>query len=80
MRIRSGRVLRAIAAIPRAVVAIVGVHELAFLVGLGLVAVGFWMAWRPGAFLVPGAVLLWIALPARESFIDHPPPPAKGRR
>jgi hypothetical protein len=41
---------------------------------VGLIAVGFWQWWRPGAFLIPGLVMLWIALPCRTSFIvqtDH---------
>lgn len=36
---------------------------------LGLIAVGLWQCWRPGAFLVPGVVLLWIAVPARRPFV-----------
>lgn len=46
--------------------------------GLGLVAVGCWEWFRPGAFLVPGAVIVWYALPSRPPFIAPRDP--KGRR
>jgi hypothetical protein len=39
-------------------------------VGLALVALGCWDAYRPAAFLVPGAVLIWYGLPARPSFLQ----------
>lgn len=43
-----------------------------------LIAVGFWDWWRPGAWIVPGAVLLWIALPSRRRFVaPEPDGPAK---
>lgn len=40
------------------------------LCGLVLVALGCWEAWRPGAFLVPGAVLVYYGLPPRPPFVD----------
>jgi hypothetical protein len=46
---------------------------LLLLVALGLIAVGFWNWWRPGAFLVPGGALLWICLPSRTRFIVSEP-------
>lgn len=42
--------------------------------GVGLIAIGCWFVYWPAAFLVPGAVLLWYALPSRPPFIE------KGRR
>jgi len=60
---------------------LVGPDELALVTGLVLVAIGFWDLWRPGAFLVPGAVLLWLALPARYPFVTrHGPEPETARR
>lgn len=53
-----------------------GREELAIAVGLGLVAYGLWGAWRPGAFLVPGLVILWIALPSRPAFVERLAVPA----
>lgn len=47
--------------------------ELLMLIGLALVATGAWQVWRPGAFLAPGLVLLWLALPARAPFVLRPP-------
>jgi hypothetical protein len=52
------------------------------LLALGLIAAGLWQVWRPGVYLVPGLVLLWIVLPPRRPFIERPAPPASpsGRR
>jgi hypothetical protein len=36
---------------------------------VGLIAIGFWDWWRPGAFVVPGLVVLWIVLPSRRPFV-----------
>lgn len=59
---------------------VVGPDELVLLAGLALVADGLWQVWRPGAFLAPGVVLVWIALPERKPFIERrPQPPAKRR-
>ena len=56
----------------------VGADEIVLMFGLALVCVGLWMTWRPGTFLAPGAVLVWIALPSRQRFIATPPaPPSK---
>lgn len=38
-------------------------------VGLGLLAAGGAMCWRPAGLLIPGAVLTWIALPTRVPFV-----------
>jgi hypothetical protein len=54
--------------------------EIQVLVGLALIAAGCWMAWRPGAFLIPGAVLVWMAMPSRSAFIERPAPTPKQRR
>lgn len=42
------------------------------LLGLGtlLVSVGCAMVWRPAAFLVPGALMIWIAMPTRRRFVE----------
>lgn len=55
-------------------------EEVLTLVAMICLAVGGWQAWRPAAFLVPGAVLLWIALPTRRGFIESPPPAEKPDR
>ena len=58
----------------------VGRDEVTLLVGLALVALGFGELWRPGSYLFPGGVLIWIALPTRHGFVHRPPAPMKGRR
>lgn len=59
-------------------------EELLLAVGLALIARGLWMAWQPGAFIVPGIVLVYIALPSRAAFVARPPAesetPARARR
>jgi hypothetical protein len=46
-----------------------GVDEILLTIALALIGVGMRMVWAPGAYLVPGAVLLWIALPQRAPFV-----------
>lgn len=53
----------------RWVASLVGRDELVLCIGLSLIAVGFWDWWRPGVALVPGALLVWIAMPVRQPFI-----------
>ena len=48
------------------------VDELVLTAGVVLIAIGCWDLWRPGAFIVPGVILVWISLPARTGFIDRP--------
>lgn len=66
-------------AIWRTVAAVVGLDEVVLLLGLGLIAVGFWGFWPPGAFLCPGALLVWVALPSRKRFVDRPVSPVQRR-
>lgn len=54
--------------------------SVALLFGLALVSVGLWDAWRPGAFLAPGVVLVWLALPARVPFVMRPSGAERRRR
>ena len=48
-------------------------EELLCAFALLLIAGGFWLmpSWRAAALLVPGAVILWLALPARTPFIER---------
>ncbi len=50
------------------------------LIALLLIGIGFWHLWRPGAFIVPGLVVLWFALPSRPPFITREIDPADARR
>lgn len=50
----------------------VGFEELGFVVSLGLIAFGLWDAYRPAAWFVPGAALLWTFLPPRLPFFEKP--------
>lgn len=53
--------------------AAIGLDDLVLLLALLLLAVGFWQVWTPGAFIVPGLVLLWLVLPSRAPFVTRPP-------
>jgi hypothetical protein len=53
------------------------VDEIGFCLALLLLSYGTWQVWRPGAALVPGAVLLWLYLPQRTSFVAKPRPIVK---
>lgn len=82
IRERSRRLRHNAAAIgARAATAIageVGRDEVFLAAALALIAYGCWDLWRPGSFLAPGAVLLWIALPCRAAFMERPQEPKKG--
>ena len=68
--------------------AAVGPDELALGFALTLVSAGAWMVYAPAALLLPGLILVWLALPSRAPFVRstppaHPPgstPGAKGSR
>lgn len=48
----------------------VGRDELFLAGGLGLLGYGLSLTpWLPAAFIVPGAVLVWMALPPRRPFV-----------
>lgn len=66
----SGRALLAAWAL---IASVIGFDEIAIAVGLALVAFGLWDVWRPGAFILPGMVILWMAVPSRPAFITRPP-------
>lgn len=57
----------------------IGVDEVVLGVGVGLLSVGLALAWMPGAFLVPGAVLVWIALPSRQPLVTRAQAPAAAK-
>ena len=61
------------------IVRLIGPDELCLLAGLGLVSWGFSWCWAPGSLLVPGAVLVWIALPQRTSFVRRESHESAGR-
>ncbi len=61
--------MRASKAILAAITSVVGPDEIMLVTALLLVSAGFWTVWRPASYLVPGMVLLWIALPSRASFV-----------
>lgn len=51
--------------------------ELLLTIGTILLMIGFSQWWRPGVYLIPGAVFVWIGLPSRVPFvIDQSPPRA----
>ena len=59
---------------------IIGADEVLLALGLSSVAYGCWQVWEPAAWIVPGGVLIWIAMPVRRAFIERPPPEAARRK
>jgi hypothetical protein len=55
----------------------IGTTEIALALALVLLAAGFWSWWRPGAYLAPAIVLLWMFLPVRHRFVVATPEPRK---
>jgi hypothetical protein len=60
----------------------IGRDELLLTSGLTALAVGCYQVWPPAAWLVPGAIVTWMALPSRTPFLMRPPvePPARRER
>lgn len=54
--------------------------EVATMVALVLVTVALWPRFGRLTLLVPGIVLLWIALPVRRPFVARPEAPDKSSR
>lgn len=48
------------------------IDEILLVAGLVLLVVGLWPWIGAAACVVPGAVLVWLSLPAREAFIARP--------
>lgn len=73
-RLRNGResIGRALFTTGTFIAGQVGRDELAIAAGLALLAVGLWGVWRPGSYLAPGLVILWMALPSRPAFVTRP--------
>jgi len=57
----------------------IGRDELVLLLALGLIGAGLWQVWWPGTFIVPGLVLLWLALPSRAPFVARESDPRRKR-
>lgn len=55
------------------------VEELWIGAGVILVSVGMRDVWAPGAYIIPGLVILWIWLPARAPFVVRATEDKKGR-
>lgn len=58
-----------LAGIWAALVAAIGADEALLAIALILLTVGLWSHLGPTALTVPGAALLWIALPTRAGFV-----------
>ena len=82
MRIRRawGRMQATARTIGAAIAGEIGRDEVFLLVGLGLLSYGLALTpWPPSAFIVPGATLVWMALPPRKPFVV-PPATTKDQR
>lgn len=58
-------------------------EDILLVCALALLAYGSWLVYQPAGFLIPGAVLLGVALwhlPPRPPFIQRPPTLARRRR
>ncbi len=49
----------------------IGMGDALVLIGMALIAIGCWDAYRPASFIVPGLVLIFYALPTRPPFIER---------
>lgn len=75
----SDRVRSAARQVGTTLAAEVSVDEVMLVVAIGLIVAGFWSWWRPGAYLAPAALILWIYLPTRTGFVVAPPDPPHKR-
>ena len=48
--------------------------------GVTLITIGIWPLAGRLALIVPGAIAVWLALPARASFIERLPPRVRRKR
>jgi hypothetical protein len=55
------------------VLAVVGADELVLALALALIVVGLWPVTGRLVLFIPGAVLLWIAMPSRQPFVHRSP-------
>ena len=55
-------------------------EEIGIIVGVVLVAVGFWQTWPPGAFFFAGGIVLWVIMPSRAPFVTRLPRESDGRK
>ena len=67
--------LASLTRVRNAIAAVVGADELLLACALALVTVGLWPIIGRSALVVPGTVLLWIALPSRAPLVVRPPSP-----
>ncbi len=72
--------VRGVRAVVATGLAAVSLGDLLLVGGLALVVLAFWEISRPAALGIPGAVLIWYALPAREPFIRRARPDGRGGR
>ena len=58
----------------------IGAEELVLAAGLTLVTIGLWPVVGQAALVVPGVVLVWVALPQRTAFVQRTPAPPIAER
>ncbi len=68
------------AALVRSLAASIGADEVVLLVALGLLTAGLWSRIGALSLMLPGLVLLWIALPQRARFVTRDPETKAERR
>jgi hypothetical protein len=59
---------------------VIGLQEALLVVAVSLLTVGLWPVLEWVALVIPGAVLLWVALPSRAPFVTRGPEPPDARR
>lgn len=60
------------ARVHRAVRSVIGVDEALLLTGVGLIVVALWPVLGRLTLVIPGAVIVWLALPPRLPFLHRP--------
>jgi hypothetical protein len=75
----SQAISRRSSALVAAVADVIGPDEILLAAGLTLVTVALWPVMGRVALIVPGVVLLWIAIPEREQFVRRPPTESSGK-
>jgi len=55
-------------------------QELLVALAIGLLTYGLWPVIGRPALIVPGLVILWVALPTRRRFVEPMPAPPPARR
>lgn len=71
---------RRLASLRKAIAGAIGLDEIVLTVALTLLTIALWPWAGRSALALPGAVLLWIAMPSRAPFVTPAEPESKASR